>query len=44
VIASAVQRGRALLCNEGVGMVTALVDAGVMRAMAAYKHTVADLV
>ena len=35
---------RAGVCSEGVGVVNALVDAGVMRSMAAWKEAVADLI
>ncbi len=35
---------RASVCSEGVGIVTAVVDAGVMRTMAAWKEAVADLI
>lgn len=35
---------RAGVCSEGVGVVNALVDAGVLRSMAAWKEAVADLI
>lgn len=35
---------RAGVCSEGVGVVNALVDAGVMRSMAAWREAVADLI
>ena len=35
---------RAGVCSEGVGVVNALVDAGVFRSMAAWKEAVADLI
>lgn len=35
---------RAGVCSEGVGIVNALVDAGVFRSMAAWKEAIADLI
>jgi hypothetical protein len=35
---------RAGVCNEGVGVVNALVDGGVVRSMAAWKEAIADLI
>ncbi len=35
---------RAGVCSEGLGVVNALVDAGVMRSMAAWKEAVSDLI
>ena len=35
---------RASVCLDGVGVVSALVDAGVMRSMAAWRETIADIV
>ncbi len=35
---------RAGVCSEGVGVVNALVDAGVQRSMAVWKEAVADLI
>ena len=35
---------RAGVCSEGIGVVNALVDAGVMRSMTAWKEAVADLI
>ena len=35
---------RAGVCSEGVGVVNAVVDAGVMRSMAAWKEAVRDLI
>jgi hypothetical protein len=35
---------RAGVCLDGVGIVNALVDAGVMRSMAAWKEAIADLI
>ena len=35
---------RAGVCSEGMGVINALVDAGVMRTMAAWKEAVADLI
>ncbi len=35
---------RAGVCLDGVGVVSALIDAGVMRSMAAWRETIADIV
>lgn len=35
---------RAGVCSEGVGVITAVVDAGVIRSMAAWKEAIADLI
>ena len=35
---------RASVCSEGLGVVSAVVDAGVMRSMAAWKEAVVDLI
>jgi hypothetical protein len=35
---------RAGVCLDGVGIVNALIDAGVMRSMAAWKEAIADLI
>jgi hypothetical protein len=35
---------RAGVCSEGIGVINALVDAGVMRSMVAWKQAVADLI
>ena len=35
---------RAGVCLDGVGVVNAVIDAGVMRAMAAWKEAIADLI